>query len=82
MSVPGGGSGFSQDRDHGIAIPQSGLLSQASSLRLPSGHSGLVINLSNATCASLSRPRLLMGDASVWAVALLGVSARRVICGF
>ena len=66
---------------HGIAIPQSGLLSQASSLRLPSGHSGLVLTLSNAARASLSSPRLLVEDAKAWAAALLGVAVRHVICG-
>ena len=66
---------------HRIIIPQFGLLSQASSLRLPSGHSGLVLTLSNAAGASLSSPPLQEGDASVWAAALLGV-VRHVICGF
>ena len=64
-----------------IAIPQSGLLSQASSLRLPSGHSSLVLTLSNAALPSLSSPCLLVGDASVWAAAPLGVAVREVICG-
>jgi len=36
-----------------VAIPQSGLLAHVSSLRLPSGHSGLVLTLSNAARASL-----------------------------
>ena len=66
----------------GIAIPQSGLLSQASFLRLPSGHSGPVLILSNAALSSLSLPRLLVRDGSVWAVAPLGVAVRHVICGF
>ena len=67
---------------HGIAIPQSGLLSQASSLRLPSGHSGLVLTLSDAACASLSSPRLLVADAGIWAASLLGVAVKHVISGF
>ena len=50
-------------------------------LRLPSGHSGPVLTLSNAARASLPSPRLLVGDASVWA-ALLGVAVRHVICWF
>ena len=66
----------------GVAIPQSGLLSQASSLRLPSGHSGRVLTLSNTALSSLSCPCLLVGDASVWAAALLGVAVRHVIGGF
>ena len=47
----------------GVATPQSGLLSQVSSLRLPSGHSGPVLTLSNAARASLPSPRLLVADA-------------------
>ena len=65
----------------GIAIPQSGLLSQVSSLRLPSGHSDPVLTLSNAAGASLSSPRLLMVDASIWAASPLGVAIRHIICG-
>ena len=45
-----------------IAIPQSGLLSQVSSFRLPSGHSGQILTLSNAARASLPSP-LLVADA-------------------
>ena len=66
----------------GIAIPQSGLLSQVSSLRLPSGHSGPVLTLSNAAGASLSGPFLLVVDASGSAASPLGVAVRHVICGF
>ena len=43
-----------------VAIPQSGLLAQVSSLRLPPGHSGPVLTLSNAARASLPSPRLLV----------------------
>ena len=43
-----------------VAIPQSGLLAQVSSLRLPSGHSGPVLTLSNAARASLPSPHLLL----------------------
>ena len=58
-----------------LAIPQSGLLSHVSSLRLPSGHSGLVLTLSNAARASLPSPRLLVADAGVctWAYNLWGL---------
>ena len=45
------------------------LLSQASSLWLPSGHSGPVL-------------ALLVADAGVWGTLLLGVGFRHVICGF
>ena len=66
----------------GLAIPQSGFLSHVSSLRLPSGHSGPVLTLSNAAGTSLSSPRLLVADLSVWAASPLGVALRHVICGF
>ena len=49
-----------------VAIPQSGLLAQVSSLRLPLGHSGLVLTLSNAAHASLSSPRLLVAGAGIF----------------
>ena len=65
-----------------LAVPGFGLLSQVSSLRLPSEHSGLVLNLSNAACAFLFSPCLLVVDASVWATSLLGVAVKCVICGF
>ena len=38
--------------------------------------------LSNAACASMFRPRLLVADASMWATSLLGVGIRHVVCGF
>ena len=44
-------------------------------------HPGLAITLSNAARASLSSPRLLVADASVWAASPLGVAVRYVICG-
>ena len=65
-----------------LAIPQFGLLSHFSSLRLPSRHSGPVLTLSNAAWASLFSPCLLVADASTWATSPLGVAVRRVICGF
>ena len=55
-----------------VAIPP-GLLAQVSSLRLPSGHSGLVLTLNNAARASLPHPRLLMVDAGVCTASPLGV---------
>ena len=57
---------------HVVAIPQSGLLAQVSSLRLPSGHSGPVLTLSSAACASLPSPRLLVADAGICAASPLG----------
>ena len=53
-----------------------------SSLRLFPGHSGPVLTLSNAACASLFSPRLLVVDMSVCATSLRGVAVRRVIYGF
>ena len=58
------------------------MLSHVSSLRLSSGHSGLVLTLSNAARAFLFSPRLLVADASIWATSLLGVVVRHIICGF
>ena len=55
-----------------VAIPQSGLLSQVSSLRLPLRHSGLVLTLSNAAHASLRRPCLLVADAGICAASSVG----------
>ena len=65
-----------------LAIPQFGLLSHVSSLRLPSGHSGPVLTLSNAAHASLFSPSLPVADASIWATSLLGVAVRHIISGF
>ena len=64
-----------------LAMPQFGLLSHISFLRLPSGHSGLVLALSNAVCASLFSPYLLVADASIWATSPLGVAVRHIISG-
>ena len=55
-----------------VAIPQSGLLAQVSSFRLPLGCSGLVLTLSNAARASLPSPRLLVAGAGICTASLLG----------
>ena len=55
-----------------VAIPQSGLLAQVSLLRLPLGHSGQILTLSNAARASLPSPRLLVAGAGICAASLLG----------
>ena len=55
-----------------VAIPQSGLLAQVISLRLPSGHSSQILTLSNAAGASLPSPRLLVAGAGVCAASPLG----------
>ena len=65
-----------------VVISQSGLLAQVSSLRLPSGHSGPALTVSNAAGASLPSPRLLVVDAGICAASLLGVTVGHVICGF
>ena len=65
-----------------LAIPQCKLLSHVSSLRLLSGHSGLVLTLSNAARSSLFSPHLLVADASIWGTFLLGVVFMHVICRF
>ena len=65
-----------------VAIPQSGLLAQVSSLRLPSGHSGPVLTLSNAARTSLPSPCLLVAGAGVCAASPLGVTVGHIICWF
>ena len=65
-----------------LAIPQFELLSHISSLRLPSGHSGPVLILSNAACSSPFRPHLLVADVGVWGTIPLEVAFRDVICEF
>ena len=64
-----------------LVIPQFGLLSHVSSLRLSTGHSGPVLTLStdDASCTSLPSPRSLVADASVWANSPLAVEIRRVV---
>ena len=64
-----------------LAIPQSGLLSHVSSLRLPSGQSGPVLTLSNEARSSMVSPLSLVSDASVWDTSLLGIAIRHIICG-
>ena len=66
----------------GVTIPGPGLLFQVNSLRLPLGHSGPVLILSNAACTSLPSPLLLAADAGVCAASPLGVTMGHVICGF
>ena len=65
-----------------FAVPQFKLVTHKSSFRLSSGHSGLVLTLSNATHSSPIHPHLLVVDAGVWGTFLLGVAFRHVICGF
>ena len=66
----------------GVAILGPGLLFHVSSLRLPWGHSGLVLTLNNAACTFLPSPLLLGTDAGVCAASPLGVTIGHVICGF
>ena len=63
------------------SYPTVWVATQPSSLRSPSGYSGPDLTLSNAACSSLSLPRLQVGEASVWAAAVLGVAVRHLICG-
>ena len=65
-----------------LAVPQFKLVIHKSSLRLPSGHSGPVLTLSNAARSSPFRPHLLVADAGVWGTFLMGVAFRHIICGF
>ena len=58
------------------------MLSQVSSLRLPSGHSGLDLTLSNAARTSFPSPHLLVADAGICTASLLGITIGHVICGF
>ena len=53
----------------GLAVPQFGLLSYLSSLRLSSGHSGPVLTLSMQPMPLL----LAVADVSVWAISPLRV---------
>ena len=70
-----------------LAIPQFGLLSHFSSLRLSSGHSGLVLTLrtDDAAHVSPSNPLVdssLVVNGSIWATSLLAVVVRYVFYGF
>ena len=65
-----------------LAISQFELLSHVSAFRLPSGHSGSVLTLSNVAHVSLFSPRLLVANVNIQATLLLGVAVRHVICGF
>ena len=65
-----------------LVIQQFGLLSQVSSLRLSSGHSGSVPYPKHTSHISLFSPCSLLANSSVWATSLLEVTARHIICGF
>ena len=65
-----------------LAISQFKLVTHKSSLRLSSGHSGLVLTLSNAARSSPFCPHLLVADVGVCGTFLLGVAFRHVICAF
>ena len=55
-----------------VVISQSGLLAQVSLLRLPAGHSGQILTLSNAVRASLPSPGSLVAGTGVCAASPLG----------
>ena len=63
-----------------LAIPQFGLLSQVSSLRLSSGHSVPVPTLSMQPMPPCSAPTHCWRMLSIWATSPLGVVVRCVIC--
>ena len=66
-----------------LAIPQFKLLSYVSSHRLPSGHSGPFLTLSDATPAPFcSAPACWWWMRASGGTFLLGVAFRHVICGF
>ena len=65
-----------------LAIPQFGLLSHVRSLRLSSGHSGLVRTLSNAVHACLFSHCLQVANKNFWTTSPLGVPVGHIICGF
>ena len=65
-----------------LSIPWFGLLSHISSLRLPSGHSGLVLTLSNAAAPLRSAPACWWWMRVSGGTSPLGVAVRHVICGF
>ena len=64
-----------------FALLQFKLVSHKSSLQLPSGHSGPVLNLSNAACSSPFHPHLLVVDVGIWGTFLLEVVFRHIISG-
>ena len=67
-----------------MVISQFGLLSHISSLRLSSGHSGLVFTLStdDASRASLTSTHSLAVTGAIWATSPLAVAVRCIFCGF
>ena len=66
-----------------VAVPQFGLLAQDSSLRLPSGHSGQILTLSDAAHASKPSPPLASGGCRrLRCFSTGGVTVGQVICGF
>ena len=50
--------------------------------RLSSWHSGPVLTLSMQPTPPSLTPRSLLMDSCIWAISLLGVAVRHVICGF
>ena len=62
-----------------LAIPQIGLLSHISFLRLSSGHSSPVLTLRMQHVPPCPAPPVT--DSSVWSTSPLGVVVRHIICG-
>ena len=69
-----------------LAIPQFGLLSHVSSLRLSPGHSGPVLNLRTVDAAHISLPRshslVVEGSVCATSPSLLVVAVRPIFCVF
>ena len=67
-----------------LAIPAFGFLSHISSLRLSSGHSGLILTLRTDDAAHTSLPStsLLVAVTSIWVPSPLAVVVRRFSYGF
>ena len=65
-----------------VAILQSGLLAQVSSLRLPSGHSGSVLTLSNTARLPAQPPLASGGCRRLHCFSTGRVTVGLVICGF
>ena len=67
---------------HVVVIPQSGLLAQVSSLRLPLGHSGPVLTLSNAAYLPAQPPLASGGYRHLRCFSAGRVTIGHVICRF
>ena len=67
---------------HTVAIPQSGLLVQVSSLWLHSGHSGLILKKQCSPSLSAQPPLASGGCRRLCCFSTRGVTVGLVVCGF